>query len=298
MTLYVPTHVEQGDYSFITRVYGCTWTSLANGIRATTGGFREPSPDYLHSLVPRSAETDPNTPGWSLPDARLAASKYGMALQDRSGQGISALWAALNEHHYCLVQGDSDQFGNDTCSGAFDGDHCIGVHPNRMVSGGVAYRWINDPICPKGRWARESTIRAYAQDLNAGVRFAAFLGRVPEVDEQGTRGDGMARAIRTEGRKIASGHVVRVRGGAKLYRSAEDGGKGLVRTLDASTLLDDFGVPTGTSGFRAVRLISGSFDSDDDREGGIALVREADVTGGPRPKTDDELAATRAMFRS
>ncbi len=43
-----------------------------------------------------------------------------------------------------------------TISGAFDGDHCIGVHPATKSVGGVTFWWIDDPLCPTGRWERAS----------------------------------------------------------------------------------------------------------------------------------------------
>ena len=103
----------------------------------------------------------------------------------------------------------------------------------------------------------------------------------------------MASAIRAENRRIASDSVVRVRAGARLYA---DEGKRIVRTLGESTLLQDFGVPYGAGGYRAVRLLVGQFDSDEDKEGGIALVKDGDVTGGPRDATAEELADIRRLF--
>lgn len=298
--LYVNRHTSQGGegQSYVTRVYGCTWTSLANGIDGTTGGRHRPSPDYLHGLVPRDQETDPSTRGWSIPDAVKAASRYGITLVDRSGKGWGDLTDQLDEEHYVLLQGDSDQFASDTCSGAFDGPHCIGIHPRARVVSGIRYRWIDDPICPQGRWAPEGSLRRYGEKLGgAGLRFAAFAGRVPTITipAPSTTGDDMATAIRTEARQIASDSVVRVRAGTKVYRDAT--GKTPIRTIAESVLLDDFGVPTGATGWRAVRLVAGQFDKDPDAEGGIGLVKDSDITGGPRPKTDDELAATAARFR-
>lgn len=103
----------------------------------------------------------------------------------------------------------------------------------------------------------------------------------------------MASGIRSESRKIASDSVLRNKAGAVLYR---DEGRTPVRTLGEEYLLDDFGVPTGVTGFRAVRLLAGKFDNDDEPEGGIALIKATDVAGGPRPKTEAELRATAAYF--
>ena len=168
--------------SITTRHAGCTWTSTATGIGTVTGGKREPSPDEVHALVPHNQETNPETPGWSIPDAVRAAGRAGIALDNRTGEGWTGVEAATAAGCYCIVQGDSEEFGNSTCSGAFDGDHCIGLHPNtKFDEQGRLLRWINDPICPSGRWERDDILRRYAENLSKTVRFAAFADPVPEV---------------------------------------------------------------------------------------------------------------------
>ena len=172
------SQLEPGN-SAITRSSGCTWTSLANGISATTAGKDHPTPDFVHGKVARSEETSPQTPGWSLTDADLAAKRLGFDLVDQTHSGWDAVRKALAGHHYVLLQGDSDRFGNATCSGAFDGDHCIGVWPRTKIDGGHTYRLIDDPICPTSRWERESVLESYAEKLDANVRFASFARSVP-----------------------------------------------------------------------------------------------------------------------
>ncbi len=164
----------------ITRSSGCTWTTVANGISAITAGRHNPSPDTVHAEVRRSEETDPNTPGWSIPDAVLAAKRLGHALINYSGDGWSGVLTALHSRHYVVIQGDSDQFGNWTCSGVFNGDHCIGIDGSRSrIVDGEGWHWIDDPICPEGRWERDIVIRRYAEKLNHGIRFAVFATTIP-----------------------------------------------------------------------------------------------------------------------
>jgi hypothetical protein len=181
----MPTYDHNSQYdpgcSDFTRQNGCTWTSLSTGIAATTGGAHEPSPDYIHSLLPRSQETDPNSPGWSIPDAVHAASRYGMTLVNMSGKGWDAVLAQLANDHYVIVQGDSDQFGNGTCSGTFNGNHCIGIFPKTRIYGGYHQHWINDPICPEGRWEYDYVLERYAKKLSSTIWFAAFASRVPSA---------------------------------------------------------------------------------------------------------------------
>lgn len=153
----------------ITRSSGCTWTSACNGVWAVSD--RTPSPDAIHKLVPRSQETDPRTPGWSLPDVDRAMARLGIYFSDRTGEG----WKKLNRYHdegrYVILQGDSDRFGNETCSGKFDGDHAIGIHPVEDARG---WWWINDPICRKGRFENPMVIRQYGEKLAPRLRFGIF----------------------------------------------------------------------------------------------------------------------------
>lgn len=184
--LYVQPHQSQYGVgaSTITRRAGCTWASLSNGIGAVSGGRYQPSPDAIHALVPNAEETSPSTPGWSIPDAVLAAARFGVTLEDRSGAGWNGalgVLAALGTGHYIVLQGDSDQFGDGSCSGAFDGDHAIGVHPKTKTDPGGRWWWVNDPICTTGRWELESVLQRYAVKFAASIRFGVFTQRVPNV---------------------------------------------------------------------------------------------------------------------
>jgi hypothetical protein len=183
VTLYVNAHSSQYQLgaSTITRAAGCTWTSGVNGVDAVTGGRNRPTPDQLHGLLDRSEEVAPTTPGWALPDVKRALGRYGMQFEDHTGEGWDALIAALDDNHYVLAQGDSDQFANTTCSGDFDGDHCIGIHPKKKVELGVTWRWIDDPICKTARWEREDVLRRYVEKLWSTVRFGMFTQRVPQI---------------------------------------------------------------------------------------------------------------------
>jgi hypothetical protein len=181
MTFYRQPHVSQYDYSSFTRANGCTWTTGCNGIGAVTGGRKHPSPDYLHSLLPKDQETNPFTPGWSIPDLVKACSRYGVTVVDRSGRGWADAVQQAEEGHYLAIQGRSSAFSNDTCSGSFDGGHCIGWHPSHRQRNGHRQWWINDGICPGGRWEYEYVLKAYAQALNFGIQFGVFQSRVPLI---------------------------------------------------------------------------------------------------------------------
>jgi hypothetical protein len=178
---YVNPHRSQyaAGQSAVTRSSGCTWTSVTNGANASTGGRVNKTPDQVKALVKASEETSPASPGWSIPDAVLACKRLGVPAEDRSGKGWHNALAALDGGQYILLQGDSDRFSNATCSGAFDGDHAIGIHPKKKFEAGLVWRWIDDPICQTGRWEKEITLRAYAEKLSAGVRFMVFLTKVP-----------------------------------------------------------------------------------------------------------------------
>ncbi len=181
--LYVQPHRSQykAGASLITRRAGCTWASLANGIGAVSGGRYQPSPDAIHALVPNAEETSPGTPGWSITDAALAAARFGVTLEDRSGLGWLMVLDALLTGHYILLQGDSDQFGDGSCSGAYDGPHAVGVHPKTKTDPAGRWWWVNDPICTTGRWEREVTLQRYAVKFSSAIRFGVFTQRVPNV---------------------------------------------------------------------------------------------------------------------
>lgn len=283
------------DCSYTTRVYGCTWTSAANGADATSGGRYRPSPDHVHAQVRSYEETDPSSRGWSIPDVALAMSRLGYAFVNRTNSDWEAFRDSGRDGHYRILQGDSDAFSNGTCSGAFDDAHAIGVHPDhtRNDDGELIWR-IDDPICKEARWETDGTLYRYASRLG-NPRWGQFNGIVPAVAFTPAPGDSMASAIRSESRRIASDSVVRVKAGSIIWADEKRSKK--VRTIESSTLLMDFGVPLGAANFRAVRLIQGQFDTDDDREGGIGLVHEDNVTGGPRPATDEELEQIRRLFR-
>lgn len=178
--LYVNPHRSQYDAgeSARTRQQGCTWTSGANGANASSGGRKDRTGDGILALVARDEETNPTTPGWSLQDLDLAMARLGVGFEVRSGRGWAAVTEALEDDLYVVLQGDSDVFSNATCSGAFDGDHAIGLHPRRDSNG---WQRLDDPICPGARYASRSLLRAYAEKFNAKVSFGVFTTRVPEI---------------------------------------------------------------------------------------------------------------------
>jgi len=182
MVWYVQPHVTQFDGSW-NQSSACVPTSCANGVAAQSGGTRRPSGATIHALIPKSHETDPHVAGWSIVDADRAMAKINVGFTI-GAENWTAFDAALDGGHYCILQGDSDHFSNATCSGRFDGDHCIGVSPNVKFVNGVKYRWIDDPICKTGRWEKDSTLHAYAKDFAArvgGLRWGYFTHAVPKV---------------------------------------------------------------------------------------------------------------------
>lgn len=183
MTYYVQPHVTQFDGSS-DQGSACVPTSLANGIAASTGGARRPAGVTIHRLIPHSQETDPHVPGWSLTDADRAMAKIGVGF-DKGDESWTAFDAALDGGHYCILQGDSDHFGNNTCSGKFNGDHCIGINPKHRIYNGRSQHWIDDGICPTGRWEYDTIIYAYAKKLadasGTPIRWCASIGKVPKV---------------------------------------------------------------------------------------------------------------------
>jgi hypothetical protein len=165
--------------SVITHHEGCTWTTGANGADASTGGRVDKTPDQIHTLVSNDEETNP-TPGWSLPDLKKAMDRLGIPFEDKSGTGWAAAISALMASQYVSLQGDSDRFP-DGCSGEFDGDHDLGIFPVWRTFNGLRQWWINDPICPTGRWEYEYILRNYAVKFYPTVRFGVFTHSVPRA---------------------------------------------------------------------------------------------------------------------
>ncbi len=173
MTYYVNRHITQFDGT-AKQGSNCTPATGANGLAAVSGGTNVHTGAWVRAKVKPSEETAPTTPGWSLPDLDLAMSRVPTYFAVETGNG----WAKLKSYHdagyYIAVQGDSDVFGDSTCSGAFDGLHCIGVHP---AVNGPLWR-IDDPICRAARWESPAVIRGYAEKLYYSIAFGVF-GRVP-----------------------------------------------------------------------------------------------------------------------
>lgn len=188
---YLNPHVSQYDGSY-RQNSNCCPASAANGANASTGGAVNRNGASVRSLLKPSEETTPGG-GWSIWDIDKAMGKIGVPYVNYSqtGRSSSAGWELLKDlldlGHYVTLQGDSDQFGNHTCSGKFDGDHCIGIHPARRLlpsKPGVAGGWqryIDDPICEEGRWEYESVLYRYAVDYNSSIRFGAFGNKVPRL---------------------------------------------------------------------------------------------------------------------
>lgn len=180
--LYLPHHRCQYDYSSFTAVNGCTWTSGATGADASTGGRVNVSPDQVKAKVKRTEETNPLSAGWSMGDLDLAMSRLGVPFANRTGGQWGDVLTALDDGLYVVLQGDSDQFGNATCSGSFDGDHAVGLHPKRDSLG---RQGMNDPICRSMRYETRATLREYAEKLARRIgeyprlRFGAFTIPVP-----------------------------------------------------------------------------------------------------------------------
>lgn len=177
---YLNPHDTQFDGSKL-EDENCTPAAGDNGANASTGGKVNLTAGGVRALIPRSQETNPATPGWSLEDLDHAMAKVGVPFVVRSGDGWTAVTNALHAGLYVAVQGDSDQFSNATCSGAFNGDHCIGIHPATRVVGVLRQHWIDDGICKTGRWEYDYILHRYAAKLDVRIRFGVFSRPVPKA---------------------------------------------------------------------------------------------------------------------
>lgn len=173
---YKNPHLSQYRGSARLARMGCTPTSGANGANAATRGAVDKTPDQVLALVPVADEVNPKTPGWALQDLDRAMAALGVPFEVRSGQGWAAAKKASDSGLYVVLQGVSAVFPGTTCSGDFDGTHCIGWHPDIDGDGD---RRIDDPICGSARYESETTLRRYAQALSLSVFFGVFTNPVP-----------------------------------------------------------------------------------------------------------------------
>lgn len=241
---YLNKHVTQFDGSRYAG-YNCTPTSGANGVAATTGGAIQVSGAYIRSRLPRWRETDPSLPGWSLNDLDTALGFLAGGFEVRTGQGWSEVMYRLGHGQYTVIQGASWVFSNSTCSGAFNGKHCIGVHPATRVVSLRRQHWIDDPICKTGRWEYDSVIRNYATKLYSGIFFGNFARTVPRV---GT-------APSTGGNMIVPQQLIHVitTTYARIY-SAPNKAAGTNTNIHPNTKLRKFG---GVTGWQMVEWVYG-----------------------------------------
>jgi hypothetical protein len=153
----------------------CTPTSGANAARELTQGAYDVSGATIRSLVLRSEETNPDTPGWSLDDLQLAMRRAGIAFSIMSGT-FAAITTYVRSGYAVVLQGDSDQFSDATCSGAFNGDHCVCIHPDPATTS--AMMLLADPICRTRRWESTSVLKRYTEKLAGGsiIRFGYMGG--------------------------------------------------------------------------------------------------------------------------
>lgn len=177
ITLYQGTHRTQFDGSPKANE-NCTPTSGANGIRASTGGRLDKSGAQVRTYVRQDEETSPGTPGWSLTDLKLACSRIGAPFTI-GHEGWAGVLRALGNRQFVVLQGDSEEFPNGTCSGVFDGDHAVGIHPDLVPDN--ANLLLADPICRQRRWESATTLRRYAANFRDSISYGYFLSPVPII---------------------------------------------------------------------------------------------------------------------
>lgn len=148
------------------RASNCTMNAGACALEAhTKGKVNVLGGDLRHHQSDQTGGTD-------LADLRQAWAAYKQLLAVRSGSGWAGVKSAIAEGRGVVLQGDSEAFAENTCSGKYDGDHAIYISPvSRSVGGTLQWR-INDSICPTSRWESAGRIKAYAIKLNPRVQFA------------------------------------------------------------------------------------------------------------------------------
>ena len=184
---YLNPHRSQYDGS-PNQYTNCTPTAVANAANAATGGAYNKTGGQVRSLLRSWEETTPGG-GWSIWDADKAMGKVGIGFINASMSGRSstvgwnALINVLESGHSVVLQGESSAFSDKTCSGTFNGDHCIHIHPASRDLPAGRQRWIDDGVCKEGRWEFESTLKNYAMRYNTSIRFGYFTDKVHKLVE-------------------------------------------------------------------------------------------------------------------
>jgi hypothetical protein len=113
-------------------------------------------------------------------DAVLAAQRLGVPLENRSGRGWAAVVAPGTPGCTC-PPGRQRPVRRTRPARATSTATTHRRHPAFRIVDGRRQRWINDSICPTGRWEFESVLRAYAVKYSATVKFGVFTTPVPKV---------------------------------------------------------------------------------------------------------------------
>lgn len=173
----MPTHINQfkdpTEPHINHRNGNCTACACALGLEDHTGGrIKAGGGGLRHKL----SNPEGSIPGVGLnlhTDMKQAWAAYGQTLENRTGRGWPAVESAKTERRGIMLQGDSDRFPNDDCSGNFNGTHCIYIPniPEKIIDGKPCW-YIHDSICDQGHWEEVTHIKSYAQKLSSSIFFA------------------------------------------------------------------------------------------------------------------------------
>lgn len=153
----------------------CTAASLAMALHQVSEGRIDTTGSEVRALIARNDEVDPSTKGWALGDVdeaviRLTKQKKVAGIKRPGNHAWSRVVALRAEGHGIILQGHSSRFPNTSCSGKFDGEHCVYLPPLNHSDG----RWrLGDPVCSTWRWEDPEILRQYAEKF-AGKGKASF----------------------------------------------------------------------------------------------------------------------------
>jgi hypothetical protein len=166
---YLPIFRRQiGDPTTSLDSYICTLESGAMALDWHTQGEVQV---WGGELIPYSGRTEASIVGvgTNLGNVQQAWTHWGQHLSIRSGAGWDAVMAALYEGRGVILQGDYGMLTlAERCQDSFDGDHAMFILPY-IVNDRIL---VGDPLCSGYKGYRESSLRAYAEDLSPGCFFA------------------------------------------------------------------------------------------------------------------------------
>lgn len=180
--IYRPRHQRQRTL-YNGKLIGCTETSFAMGVDATTFGGCRVTESICRKL---SGEwpPDPNSPGLNIPQLVTIARKLHVPFVDASGGDKDAVKAALDANQRIVAQIWYARIGGTNIG------HALLLQARRRRPGGIeGYEWlVNDPMKTAEQWIDQERVIVAMNDFairtgvpGDGLRWGLFTNKLPYI---------------------------------------------------------------------------------------------------------------------